>query len=286
MSRLTGNVESGCKPAFYRFNYFYSAQKKILAAMKTYAHVIFWLGVLLVLTLVFTPYYTSLEESFYFVSMLMPVVIGTCYFFNFYLVPKFLLTMKYGLFILYSIYMLIASLYLEMIVIMLALIFLAQYSYANMSPVSSDVFVLAITLYFIVLLFSFIMLIKRSFVKERAINNLKEENEKYEAGQFSVKSERQMKTLSYDEVTYIESLGDYVKINQENNGSVVTKEKISKLEKRLPDMFIRIHRSFIVNKTKVTAYSKEEVILDGQQLPISRSYKKEAWLRLAELFGK
>ncbi|MBL6447515.1 LytTR family transcriptional regulator [Fulvivirga sp. 29W222] len=248
--------------------------------MKSYVHIMFWLTTLILLSVVFAPYYSSFEESFYFVSMLMPVVTGTCYFFNYYLVPKFLLKRKYGVFVLYSIYMLVASLYLEMVVIMLAFIFLAEYSYNNMSPVSSDVFVLAITLYFVVFLFSFILLIRRTFSKERDIDSLKEEKQKYEVGQFTVRSERQLKSLAYDEVIYIESLSDYVKIHRRTGASVVTKEKISKLEERLPEMFIRIHRSFIVNKNGVTAYSKEEVSIGENQLPISRTYKNAAWGKL------
>ncbi|WP_343855661.1 LytTR family DNA-binding domain-containing protein [Fulvivirga kasyanovii] len=254
--------------------------------MKSYVHIIFWIVTLVLLSVIFAPYYSSFEESFYFVSMLMPVVIGTCYFFNFYLVPKYLLVRRYGAFILYSIYMLLVSLYLEMLVIMLAFIFLAEYSYHNMSPVSSDVFVLAVTLYFIVFLFSFILLIRRTFIKEHDINALKAEKQKYEVGQFTIRSERQLKTLTYDEVTYIESLGDYVKIHLNNSTHVVTKEKISKLEERLPEMFVRIHRSFIVNKQSVSAYNKEEVSIGELQLPISRTYKKLAWERLSgELIG-
>ena len=138
--------------------------------MKVHYHVIFWVVILALLSIIFTPYYTSFSEAFYFVSMLFPVAVGTCYFFNLYLVPEFLLTRRYFKFALYTVYMLIISLYLEMVVIMLSFIFLAKYSYGNMSPVSSDIFVLAITLYFIVLLFSFILLIQRFPVVDPAMH--------------------------------------------------------------------------------------------------------------------
>ena len=249
--------------------------------MKATLHVIFWIAVLLLLTFIYRPYYHTASESFYFVSMLLPVIIGTCYFFNFYLVPKFLLTKKYAKFILYSVYMLILSLYLEMLVIMLSFIILAHFSYQNMSPVSSDIFILAITLYFIVLLFSFILLIQQSFAKEKTIETLEEEKKRELEKSLTVRSKRQMRTLLFDEILFIESLGDYVKINLTNNETVVTKEKISHLEARLPQAFVRIHRSFIVNKHKVSAFNREMLTIGNQSLPISRKYKNSAWDKLS-----
>ncbi len=249
--------------------------------MKATLHVIFWIAVLLLLTFIYSPYYHSISESFYFVSMLLPVIIGTCYFFNFHLVPKFLLVKKYAKFILYSFYMLIISLYLEMLVIMLSFIILAHFSYQNMSPVSSDIFILAITLYFIVLLFSFILLVKQSFAKERTIETLEKEKKKELERSLTVRSNRQMRRLLYEDILYIESLNDYVKIHLASNEIVITKEKISHLEARLPEMFVRIHRSFIVNKHKVSFFNKELLTIGEQSLPISRTYKNTAWDKLS-----
>jgi len=248
--------------------------------MKVIKHASFWLAVLVLLTFLFAPYSISVSESFYFVSMLLPVVIGTNYFFNLILVPNFLFKKKYFKFVLYSIYMIIISLYLEMVVIIISFIFLAQYSYENMSPVSSDIFLLAITMYFIVLLFSFIMLIRRSFVKEITIETLKEEKVKNMEVSFTVRSERQMKTLLFEDVMFVESMSDYIKINLKNGTSVISKEKISKLEEKLPEYFVRIHRSFIVNKRKVTTLSKEILNIGESELPISRTYRKAAWDKL------
>lgn len=250
--------------------------------MKIYKHVIFWFGVLVVLTFIFKPYFGSVSEAFYFVSMLLPVVIGTCYFFNLYLVPRFLLTKKYFKFTLYSFYMLVISLYLEMLVIILSFIFLAEYSYDKMSPVTSDIFILTITLYFIVLLFSFVLLIRRTFVKDEALKALNIEKDKNMDKSFSVRSDRQLKPILYEDVLFIESMGDYVRINIQGGDVVITKEKISKLEERLPDFFVRIHRSFIVHKQKVSTLTRESLTIGEQSFPISRTFKKVAWEKLVD----
>lgn len=67
-----------------------------------------------------------------------------------------------------------------------------------------------------------------------------------------------------------------------DGGEVSSKEKISHLEKELPESFIRIHRSFIVNREKVSSFNREEVILGEIELPISRSYRAKAVSALKE----
>lgn len=243
--------------------------------MKPGIHVLFWIVVVILLTAVFTPYYSSFQESFYFVSMLLPVVVGTCYFFNLYLVPRYLFAKRYGLFALYFIYMLVVSVYLEMIVIVLAFVLLAEYSYENMSPVSRDIFILAIALYFIVFLFSFILLIRQSFAKQSQLELLEKEKQKNGVDSLTVKVNRQNRKIILSDILYIESLSDYVKIHLETGEVVTTREKISTLAEKLPDQFIRIHRSFVVNRNKIKTYTKEEVAIAGLDLPISRSYKQQ-----------
>ncbi|WP_166920505.1 LytR/AlgR family response regulator transcription factor [Flavobacterium poyangense] len=79
-----------------------------------------------------------------------------------------------------------------------------------------------------------------------------------------------------DEILYIESLKDYITIHLENKKSHHIKQNISAFEKLLDINFIRIHRSYIIQTTKLTAYSKNEVEINGTEIPIGNSYK-ENW---------
>lgn len=54
----------------------------------------------------------------------------------------------------------------------------------------------------------------------------------------------------------------------------MSKEKISNLVKRLPETFLRIHRSFVINTDRVKSISSEKIQVDDIQLSIGRSYKK------------
>ena len=60
------------------------------------------------------------------------------------------------------------------------------------------------------------------------------------------------------------------------SGAVITKQSITSIEEALPkEMFIRIHRSFIVALNKIESFSNELVWVGKAELPISRMYRHE-----------
>ncbi len=243
--------------------------------MKVLKHVLFWIFIVGLLTFVFGRSYYEFYESFYFVCMLLPVVLGTTYFFNYFLVPRYLLKKKYFKFILYSTYLLIISLNLEMYVMTATFIIMAEYKYANMNPLTTDVFILTVTLYLVVFGLSFVRLVRFYFHNQEFIREYEDKLEKSQQSHLVVKENRKNVPIPLDDITYIESLGDYVKIQTKQDRTILTKEKISTLHSNLPEDFIRIHRSIIVNKNFLTSFNKEFVFISETQLPISRSYKKE-----------
>lgn len=243
--------------------------------MKVYQHIIFWIVVTTSLTLIFASWFGSHVEAFYYVSLLLPVVMGTSYFFNYFLVPRYLFKRKFGKFGIYTFYMFVVSLCLELLASATAMLLIIYYGVNSSGPLVTDVFSLAMILYFIVLFKSFILLIKHYFVDQRAIDKLEEEQSRSLKGYLTIRSNRKSARIGYDDLVYIESLADYIKIHRESGPEILSKEKISHIEKELPASFVRIHRSFIVNRTKITSFSREAVILGSIELPISRTYKKE-----------
>lgn len=90
-----------------------------------------------------------------------------------------------------------------------------------------------------------------------------------------VRADKKMIKIPLEDIQYIESLKDYVIIYLPNR-RVVTKQKISYLEQKLPvGDFLRIHRSFLVAINKIRAFSLNSVEINNQELPIGRSYKSE-----------
>jgi DNA-binding LytR/AlgR family response regulator len=77
-----------------------------------------------------------------------------------------------------------------------------------------------------------------------------------------------------DEILYIESLREYVRITTREK-SILTKFQLSAIEELLSkNNFIRIHRSFIVAKDKINAFTATDVEINNKQIPIGRSYKE------------
>lgn len=95
-----------------------------------------------------------------------------------------------------------------------------------------------------------------------------------------VRSERKMIKIDFQDIHYIESYSDYLKIHLEDQ-TVVTRETISAIEGKLPQaQFLRIHRSFIIALAKIASFTNEELLIGKKSLPISRSYKKSVLHRL------
>jgi two-component system, LytTR family, response regulator len=85
----------------------------------------------------------------------------------------------------------------------------------------------------------------------------------------------------FDEIFYIESLRDYIRIVTKS-GTITTKFKLSDIEDLLTsNNFLRIHRSFIVSKDKISALTATDVEIENKQIPIGRSYK-ELVIRILE----
>ncbi len=91
-----------------------------------------------------------------------------------------------------------------------------------------------------------------------------------------LKADRKMVKVYLKDITYIESLKDYVRVKKQDGSEVVSLQKISYLEQKLPsDCFIRIHKSFIISVHKIDSYSANNVEIGSKEIPIGRSYKSE-----------
>jgi DNA-binding LytR/AlgR family response regulator len=89
------------------------------------------------------------------------------------------------------------------------------------------------------------------------------------------KVDKKMIKTKMSEILYIESVKDYVKVKT-GEKEIVTQQKISYLEESLPkEQFLRIHRSFIVNRERIDAYSATDVEIGKIHVPIGRNYKND-----------
>ncbi len=104
----------------------------------------------------------------------------------------------------------------------------------------------------------------------------KEDNILDNEGFIYFRAERKMIKVKYAEVIYVESMKDYIKIIRVNEKPLLVKQSISSLQELLPaNLFMRIHRSYIVAVDKITAFTNNDVEIGGQEIPIGRLYAHE-----------
>ena len=88
-------------------------------------------------------------------------------------------------------------------------------------------------------------------------------------------SERKPITLSIEEILYVESNDDVTTVVATGSRSFRNIPPISRWEAILKPHFIRIHRSYLVNKATITDIDVDILLIGETQLPISRKYKEE-----------
>ena len=91
-----------------------------------------------------------------------------------------------------------------------------------------------------------------------------------------LKTDYRILKVNISDIRYVEGMSEYLKVWIEGEPKpVVTLLSMKKMEERLPDSFMRIHRSYIVNLTKIREVNKNRVILDADTyLPIGDLYKE------------
>ena len=87
-------------------------------------------------------------------------------------------------------------------------------------------------------------------------------------------SERKSVTLSFADISYVESNDTEVRIVTTSGDSYRNKTGISQWENLLGDGFLRIHRSYLVNTSYASLSSPDLVTVSGKELPVSRKYKE------------
>ena len=91
-----------------------------------------------------------------------------------------------------------------------------------------------------------------------------------------VKTEYRIVKITIADIRYIEGMSEYLKIYIEGESKpIITLLSMKKMEERLPEFFMRIHRSYIVNLTKIQEVNKNRIIMDADTyLPIGDNYKE------------
>lgn len=98
-----------------------------------------------------------------------------------------------------------------------------------------------------------------------------------------IKSENKLVKLKYNDILFVESMGDYVKFVTADK-KYISHNTISGVNDRLDkNQFMRVHRSYVINLHKIDDIRENDLFINGIEIPISRSLKSEVIKKLTIL---
>ncbi|ASZ12474.1 response regulator transcription factor [Chitinophaga pendula] len=98
-----------------------------------------------------------------------------------------------------------------------------------------------------------------------------------------IKTGNKYNKIPASDICYMESVKDYMVIHRTDGSTFMAKYKISDMEEEVRNKrFLRIHRSFIVNLDRVTAFTLQDVEIAGKELPVGNSYREFVFKILKE----
>jgi len=90
-----------------------------------------------------------------------------------------------------------------------------------------------------------------------------------------LKVDKDMKKIFVNDIVYIESWKDYIKLFLVNGKNLIVKQTITAMENLLSEhKFMRVHRSYMVSINKISGYNGISVQLETKEIPIGRLYKQ------------
>ncbi|WP_396143842.1 LytR/AlgR family response regulator transcription factor [Flavobacterium sp.] len=100
------------------------------------------------------------------------------------------------------------------------------------------------------------------------------------ANEFYINIDRRLIKIEFNSVTVVEAKGDYIHIKTDVKNYVVH-STLKKIEDKLPkDLFLKVHRSFIINTKKIIDIEDNSVLIAKDVIPVSRANRPELMKRL------
>lgn len=95
-----------------------------------------------------------------------------------------------------------------------------------------------------------------------------------------VNVDRRLIKIRFDDINIIEAKGDYIRIKTEDQ-NIIVHSTLKKIEDKLPtSIFLKVHRSFIINLSKIVDIEDNSVLIKRDIIPVSRSNRAELMKRL------
>ena len=95
-----------------------------------------------------------------------------------------------------------------------------------------------------------------------------------------VKVDNKLVRVNFDDVRYVEALGDYVHVVT-GQSKLIVYSTMKAVEEKFPaNRFVRVHRSFIVNFNRIQALEDNAVVVESKHIPVGQTYLRDVMQRL------
>lgn len=95
-----------------------------------------------------------------------------------------------------------------------------------------------------------------------------------------VQADKKTHKVNYDDILYMEAMGDYVKVFSAGK-TLIVHHTLQKLQELLPsDRFFRIHKSYLISLQRIDYIEGNMVVINASQLPIGQTYRGEFLARI------
>ncbi|WP_299627694.1 LytTR family DNA-binding domain-containing protein [uncultured Tenacibaculum sp.] len=120
----------------------------------------------------------------------------------------------------------------------------------------------------------------RTPVTDKQNNSSAAKEEKDEDQQLYINIDRRLIKIEIPSINIVEAKGDYILIKTQDKNYTVH-STLKKIEEKLPnDLFLKVHRSYIINLKKIVDIEDNSVLIEKDVIPVSRSNRSELMKRL------
>ena len=228
---------------------------------KILTHVLFWISYFLLFGFIWTREGNYLD-AYTLEFVLLPVRIMAVYVMIYMLIPRFLERELYTKFGLSYVLLLLISGILQTLIV---------YVYRGMD---ASMLTLSALVRNIVLINSTVVVIGsfkifKLWQQQHATNKTEQKDP---VPIIELKADKRTYRLRTSDILYLESLGNYVTCHLKDK-RLISYTSLNECANRLPGNFMRIHKSYIVNRENITSYNAEDIEIGDKRLPIGRAFR-------------
>lgn len=241
-----------------------------LVGSRAATHVVFWICYFLIFGLIWAKPDIGLLGSYFLEFVLLPARIMAVYCMLYILMPQFLLAKRFTRFFIYYALMLFVAGAIQR----LSGHFFYDNLFLQIDGTLLDISAFGRSLLLVnstVIFVAAVKLLQHYFYLQQELVDSQEKG----ADILEIKSNRRTHLIPAAHIQYVEGMGNYVTYHLQNKDKLIEYASIKSTLARLPENFIRLHKSYIVNLRHIDSYNQEDVSIGQQTLPRGKHISDE-----------